>query len=115
MTRILAAASLLALVGTASTQEHRHLPEHAGLHDEFYKGWMRPDNPRMSCCNVQDCAPVEHVERRNGQWWMQRTTDGEWLEIPDQKIERNRDTPDGRSHMCSSGSLVFCAVIGTGG
>jgi len=96
-------------------QEHRHPAEHAALHDEFYKDWMRPDNPKMSCCSEQDCAPVEHVDRRNGVWWMQRTYDGEWLEVPFYKIEMNRDSPDGRSHMCSSGPLVFCAVIGTGG
>lgn len=115
---LLVAIILLALFATwnpARPQEHRHPPEHAALHDEFYKDWMMPDAPLRSCCNQQDCAPVQHVERRNGHWWMQRVIDSEWLEIPDAKIEMNRDTPDGRSHMCSSGASVFCAIVGIGG
>ncbi len=99
-------------------QEHRHPPEHAALHDLYYQNWARPDNRAMSCCNKQDCAPVEHVRRFNGQLQMQRAIDGAWITIPAEKLENNvedaRDSPDGRSHMCSNGEYVFCAVLGNG-
>lgn len=98
----------------ALAQEHYHPSDPAALPD-FYGTWMRPDNPNVSCCNVNDCAPVEHVRHGSQGWEMQRAKDGAWIIIPADKIELNRDSPDGRSHMCSSGPLVFCAIIGSGG
>jgi hypothetical protein len=109
---------LLLMFPTAALaqEQHFHPPEHAALHDEFYKNWMRPDNPKISCCNLNDCAPVEHVRRNSyGGWDMQRSKDGAWITIPPEKMELNRDTPDGRSHMCSNGDLIFCAILGSGG
>jgi hypothetical protein len=46
---------------------------------------------------------------------LQRSLDGVWITVPNERIELNRDSPDGRSHMCSQGELIFCAIIGSGG
>jgi hypothetical protein len=97
------------------SQEHNH----SGAVGRFYETWMKPENRLQSCCNKQDCAPVRNVRRINGQWVMERESDGEWVIVPDSKIENYakdnpRDSPDGRSHLCSSATLVFCAVLGDG-
>lgn len=117
---MLKAGFLLFILATtpAMTQEHRHPPEHAALHLEFYDRWMRPDNRSVSCCNRVDCAPVKEARRINGVWMMERESDGEWMTVPDSKIENYRDdardSPDGRTHMCSAAAMVFCAVLGSG-
>lgn len=111
---LIAAISFLA--SPALAQDHKHPPQHAALHDEFYEGWMRPDLPTASCCNKQDCAPVAAVRHNTaGKLEALREKDGVWVEIPPEKIEWNRDSPDGRSHMCSDGPFIYCFVYGTGG
>jgi hypothetical protein len=41
---------------------------------------------------------------------------GEWIDVPPEKIEQNRDSPDGRNHLCASTEkFVFCFVAGAGG
>ena len=111
----LAAAAALALTALAHAQDHRHPPEHAAIHERFYSNWMRPDMPRVSCCNKQDCAPVRHARQVSGRWQAQRESDGAWLDVPPEKVEQNRDSPDGRSHLCSIGMTVICFVAGIGG
>lgn len=112
--RYFLATILVCLSISALAQQHNH-NNTAG---KFYESWNRPDNRNMSCCNNQDCAPVDHVRYWNGQLQMQRKSDGEWLTIPKEKLESNyndaRDSPDGFSHMCSNGEYVFCAVLGSG-
>jgi hypothetical protein len=87
--------------------------------DQFYATWMQPDTGRKhSCCNKLDCAP--HATRlRNGVWQVQHK--GQWLEIPENKLEHNyadeRLTPDGQSHVCIREAyvpVVLCAVLGAG-
>jgi hypothetical protein len=111
----LAAAAALATMSLARGQEHRH-PDtiYSGALGRFYETWTRPDMPNVSCCNYQDCAPVRHVRQVNGRWQAQRESDGLWLTIPPEKIEHNRDSPDGRSHLCSIGATVFCFIVGSG-
>ncbi len=93
---------------------HHHPPEDAELHHGFYQTWMRPAQPDTSCCNLQDCAPVSKVRRVGDRWEAQREKDGAWLVIPPHTIEQRRDSPDGRSHLCSKGTTVFCFVAGSG-
>lgn len=111
----LAILVILLLLATHSWgQEHDHSSEIG----RFYERWMQPGTRTVSCCNQQDCADVEHVRRFNGQLQMQRKLDGEWLTIPPERLESNhddaRDSPDGRSHMCSRFDNVYCAVLGSG-
>jgi hypothetical protein len=96
----------------ARADEHGHAPEDVEIHERFYSTWMRPDQPDQSCCNRRDCAPATRVRRLNGRWQAER--DGAWLTIPPEKIEQNRASPDGRSHLCAIGATVLCFVLGAG-
>lgn len=106
--------ALLAFCSVAMAQEHSH----EGTTGRFYERWMMPGPRTVSCCNKQDCAPVEHVRRWNGELQFQRKRDGQWLTIPPEKLESNfddaYDSPDGFSHMCSNFDNVYCAVLGSG-
>ena len=97
---------------------HRHHPlEDQLLHEKFYSSWHMPDNPVLSCCNSADCYPTE-VRYVDGRIYARRREDGKYILIPSQKVERNRDNPDGRNHLCApppSASLVdtvYCFALG---
>jgi hypothetical protein len=107
-----ACAGLLLLLGLALGQTHPQ--SDMELHDRFYKTWMMPDQPTASCCNDQDCYPVE-AQFRDGAWYARQRETGQFVRVPDAKIERNRDNPDGRSHVCMSPTgTVFCFSLGGG-
>ncbi len=93
---------------------HHHPPQDTAIHERFYSGWMRPDKPNESCCNLRDCAPAKSVRRIGNRWEAQRESDDAWVVVPSEKIEQRRDSPDGRSHLCSRGLNVFCFVAGSG-
>jgi hypothetical protein len=95
-----AAYVVLLLLGNARADEHHHAPQDAPIHEQFYSTWMPPDQPDKSCWNRRDCAPVTQVRRTGNRW--QALRDGEWLTIPPEKIEQNRDSPDGRSRRVRS-------------
>lgn len=122
MRSLICAAALAATASFALGQDgsHQHPPQDEPLHEKFYSTWYMPDNPARSCCNKADCYPTE-ARFRNGHWFGRRREDGKWLPIPAAKIERNRDNPDGRSHMCAPPptasyptDTVFCFTLGTG-
>lgn len=91
-------------------------PDHAA--DHFYTSWMMPDNPQTSCCSREDCAPAQ-AKVVDGKWFARWTDADEWTEIPPHKVERIRDMPDGRAHLCGRpspfGLMVFCFGAGAGG
>lgn len=103
-------------VGQDATHRHHPLQDRL-LHDEFYSSWRMPDNPVLSCCNSADCYPTE-MHYVDGKVYARRREDGKYILIPAQKVERNRDNPDGRNHLCApppSASLVdavFCFALG---
>jgi len=102
--------------GTAAAMAHDHPKQDAPIHEKFYKNWMMPDAPHISCCHERDCYPTEARKTPAG-WEAKRREDGQWLRIPDSKIERNRDNPDGRNHLCApppDGDRVYCFTIGSG-
>jgi len=86
---------------------------------------MMPDNRTVPCCNNQDCSPAEsRVE--DGNWVARKVgSDGSWTVVPPAKVEHDRESPDGRSHLCSRridwpwtlklgfGDSVFCFIPGT--
>ncbi len=110
---ILLAISLL--FATPSPAQHRHPPEHAALHDQFYKTWTMPHNRAISCCHDEDCKPAQS-KLVDGSWYARHTDDDPWTKIPAERVEHERDSPDGRSHLCGrkygfSGNpefTVFC-------
>jgi hypothetical protein len=99
---------------------HHHVGATAAV-DRFYSTWFKPDNPTKSCCNQQDCYATPS-KFEDGQWWAMRRDDDKYLPIPWEKIEKNRDSPDGRSHLCAPTAnnrsyppdTVFCFVLGGG-
>lgn len=110
---LLVLIAMVGLVVVAKGQEHRHPIADAPIHEQFYSNWMRPDNPNVSCCNKEDCRPTV-IHWMAGHPYGERK-DGTWIRIPEAKIELNRDSPDGRSHICSVGDTVFCFIYGTAG
>lgn len=101
-------------------QEHKHPVADIPLHQKFYSTWMKPDDPKMSCCNMVDCYPTE-IRFIGGKLHARRREDGHWLPIPPEKIERHRDNPDGRNHICAPSptasypeNTVFCFTLGGG-
>jgi hypothetical protein len=110
-------------IGSVRAQEHHgHAPQDMAIHEKFYSTWMMPDNRGVSCCHNEDCSPAES-RFENGHWLARKVgDDGDWTAVPDGKVERDRDTPDGRSHICGrryqwSGNefSVFCFIPGAGG
>lgn len=110
-----AAVAGFLLAGPALAQEVHHHPGKSSTVDRFYSTWMKPDRPNESCCSRTDCDEAE-VKNINGQWWAKRARDNRWVLVPAEKIERHRDSPDGRNHFCASNYDLtpYCLVIGSG-
>ncbi len=112
----------VAMVSCAKAQHAGHPPQDMELHHKFYSTWNMPDNRAVSCCHDEDCFPAQS-KFEDGSWYARKTDDEDWVKIPANKIEQERDTPDGRSHLCgrkytymgaSSGFTVFCFLPGGG-
>jgi hypothetical protein len=119
MTPAYVVAGMMFAVSTAAGQ-HRHPPQDEALHEKFYSNWYMPDNPSKSCCNKADCYPTE-VKYVSGTVYARRREDGKYIRIPPQKVEHNRDNPDGRSHLCAPPpnslyppDIVYCFSLGGG-
>lgn len=121
---LLSIVAQFALAAAVSAQEadpgvrHRHHPaQDQALHEKFYSTWHMPDNPTLSCCNNADCYPTE-IQYSDGRLYARRREDGKFIPVPAQKIERNRDNPDGRNHLCapppaiSRPDTVYCFALG---
>ena len=111
---------LVAFSAPTQAQEHRgHPVADLPLHEKFYSSWRMPDQPTRSCCNMADCYPTE-VRMQGDLIYARRREDGKWLRIPSHKVERHRDNPDGRNHLCapppaaSYADTVFCFALGGG-
>lgn len=118
---ILIAAGLVLIIMPARGQEHHgHPPQDQAIHDKFYKTWNMPDNRAISCCHDEDCFPSQS-KFENGSWYARKSDDEAWVQVPDRKIERDRDSPDGRSHLCgrrygfgNNDFSVFCFLPASG-
>ena len=111
--------ALTLLAGSAFAHPgHHHPPQHAAMHETFYKDWMRPDNRTLSCCSLKDCEPVE-AKIIGGHWHVLRPADQRWLRVPPSQVETERDSPDGRNHACFQppglSDTVFCFLPAAGG
>jgi hypothetical protein len=121
MRAFLYGSALLVVASTnAAAQSHHHPPQDAPIHEKFYSTWMMPDQPSRSCCSMRDCYPTE-AAFRDGQWFARRREDGKMIAVPWSKVERNRDNPDGRNHVCMppprgsyAPDTVFCFALGSG-
>ena len=122
LNRVRLACLMAAILCTASsaTGQHFHPPQDEPLHERFYSTWYMPDDPAKSCCNKADCYPTE-IKLIGGDIYARRREDGKYIPIPARKVERNRDNPDGRSHLCAPppestypSDTVFCFTLGGG-
>ena len=98
--------------------DRHHPPQDQALHERFYSTWHMPDNPTVSCCNNADCYPTD-IKYVDGRLYAKRREDGKFILVPPQKVERNRDNPDGRNHLCapppsvtSPSDTVYCFALG---
>jgi hypothetical protein len=121
---LLISGILILAVSSAIAQEPHHPPQDQAIHERFYSTWMMPDNRTMSCCHNKDCSPAES-RFENGHWIARKVgDDGDWIAVPPRKIEHDRESPDGRSHLCSrrvwinnrgdQQLAVFCFISGAG-
>lgn len=112
-----AMVATLIVIGAAqrvrAAEAHRHPPQDAAIHETFYSTWMRPDDRARSCCGKEDCYPVE-AKKVGGTWFFKRRETGEWTPVPPEKIEYERDNPDGRNHVCDTGAYTYCFILGGG-
>lgn len=96
---------------------HYQHPKDLPLHEKFYSTWMKPYNREQSCCNMHDCYPVE-ARQLGGQWFAKQRETGNWILVPPQAIETERDNPDGQNHVCMQSSVinptVYCFIQGWG-
>jgi len=113
---------LLTSVISVNPQEHRSHPvADLPLHEKFYSSWYMPDHPTKLCCNSADCYPTE-ARMEGERVYARRREDGKWLLIPSHKVERHRDNPDGRNHLCAppppfssqAPDFVYCFTLGGG-
>jgi hypothetical protein len=114
------AAVAMVSVQTSRAQHHGHPPQDLAVHEKFYSTWYMPDNPKKSCCNKADCYPTE-IRMQDGSIFAKRREDGKFIWVPPQKVERHRDNPDGRNHLCAPPptasyppDTVFCFALGGG-
>lgn len=118
---ILVVLFCVAIIATAFAQDHGHPQRDLEIHQKFYQTWMMPDNRAISCCHDEDCAPAES-KFEDGRWLARKSgDDGDFTPVPPQKIEQDRDSPDGRSHICgrrygfaNNEFTVFCFKLGNG-
>lgn len=119
MARPLAAlAATLTLTLAASAHEVHHHEGKTAAVDRFYSTWMKPDRPGESCCNKTDCDEAEVRIDPKGGVWAKRRRDTLYRFVPPAKIEVNRDSPDGRNHLCApnwNAHEVYGFVAGIGG
>lgn len=119
-----AVSSLVLAASSALAQQHQHPPQDQAIHERFYSTWMMPNNRAVPCCSSQDCSPAEsRIE--DGHWVARKIGgDGFWTVVPPARIEHDRESPDGRSHLCSRridwvsqlglGEVVLCFIPGAG-
>ena len=100
---------------TVGMAQHVHPTETiTGATGRFYETWLMPDNRAASCCSRKDCYSTQ-IRMVGGQVEARIRETGKWVRVPDQKIERERDNPDGQNHICATPTgHVYCFIFGGG-
>lgn len=105
---IVGAIALAVFMVVFTTQAYPH---------DFYHHWKQPGT-NVSCCNERkmengvvtgDCIETR-AEMRNGTWFAYLTHEGRWVEIPDNRIIRERNPTGESAHLCFSYGKVLCFV-----
>jgi len=93
--------------------------DHSPHHADFYRHWMQPGViPPISCCKARkveggvetgDCEPTK-ARIVNGNWQAWLRQESRWIDIPDDKIIRERNPTGQDAHLCWSFGRVLCFV-----
>lgn len=114
-------AALLSLPALSQTGEHGD--GHTLYHHDAYSRWAIPGGAPGSCCRAKrqmpwggvtgDCYPTE-ARLIDGKRWQAKRDNGEWVDIPESRIirERNPDPTGRAAHLCYSDyqNVVLCFV-----
>lgn len=118
---VLVVIGIIGIVVALADEPHKHRPQDLDLHTRFYQSWKMPDNRAISCCNEQDCAPAEARQKPDGSWEARQEGDtGNFTPVPPKKVEYDRDSPDGRNHLCgrrlgiANEMYVYCFLPANG-
>jgi hypothetical protein len=108
MRRFCAALGLGAVLLGAGAQT---AAAHTSQTGQDYTPFRRPDG--TSCCNNQDCRPVQYQMMPDGRVYMY--PDGRVILVPPHLVMR-RPSDDGNAHWCgivlSTGdAATFCAIL----
>lgn len=118
---IIVAALALAAIGTAARNAWSQ--DHSPHHQDFYRHWMQPGvSPPASCCNARiekdgletgDCEPTRAELRASEtdgvvRWHAWLRQQGRYIEVPDDKIIRERNPSGQDAHLCSALGRVLC-------
>lgn len=79
----------------------------AGSPDGDWFKSLRQNTTGASCCDVADCQ-ITRADWR-GQWFAE--VQGEMTPIPDDKVLKNKGSPDGEAYVCSGyDRRIYCFV-----
>src|SRR3984893_19358213 len=108
------------LVGALSLSVCVSAVAHYGAgHDNWHQGFyskLRRNDGKGPCCNLMDCRPTQR--RMVGDHYEVKV-DGEWLPVPNDKIN-NVVAPDGGAHVCAprqvgpNKGVLFCVILPSG-
>lgn len=99
----LLAAAILLLIGVIHLAHGAPPPDADPQFAPWFQGLQQPNG--ASCCSEADCRPVE--SRTAGDHY-QAFVEGEWLDIPPEKVIRPRSNPIGRAVLCMWHGQVLC-------
>jgi hypothetical protein len=104
------AITTMGMLTQAALAQHRHPPEHAQLHEYFYRGLIAPGSQHLgSCCGNRDCYPTQAVWQ-DGSWWAFRREDKTWVRVPDEIVLKKEKSPDGQAHFCATTAKMYCFI-----
>lgn len=102
--QVIAVLAGLALTGMGV---HAAPPSEGDLHySEWFLSLKQPGSG-VSCCSISDCRMTDL--KIEGQHYWAKDQEGNWLEIPDDKILRISN-PTARAVLCAAGGHVYCFV-----
>lgn len=79
---------------------------HDGVHDRWMEQLKQPNG--ISCCSGIDCAVTSARVGKKG--WEAKTPAGDWVEIPDEIIIRDKGNPTGQPFLCFNYNRPLCFV-----
>ena len=74
---------------------------------EWFNSLKQPTTG-ATCCDIADCK-LTAADWKNDQWYAE--VQGEKTPIPDEKVLKNKQSPDGEAYVCAGyGRKIYCFV-----